>query len=81
MGHEGPHKPPLFGGHGSSRHNLAPHGRLPTQFSALVAQGTEHRFPKPVVAGSNPAGGTLCTMGRFSTLLARKCLQRLGFLS
>ena len=25
---------------------------------ALVAQGIEHRFPKPVVAGSNPAGGT-----------------------
>ena len=26
---------------------------------ALVAQGIEHRFPKPCVAGSNPAGGTL----------------------
>src|SRR5262245_36107678 len=26
--------------------------------SAPVAQGIEHRFPKPVVAGSNPAGGT-----------------------
>ena len=26
--------------------------------SALVAQGIEHRFPKPCVAGSNPAGGT-----------------------
>ena len=25
---------------------------------ALVAQGIEHRFPKPGVAGSNPAGGT-----------------------
>jgi hypothetical protein len=25
---------------------------------ALVAQGIEHRFPKPCVAGSNPAGGT-----------------------
>ncbi len=25
---------------------------------ALVAQGIEHRFPKPEVAGSNPAGGT-----------------------
>lgn len=24
---------------------------------APVAQGIEHRFPKPVVAGSNPAGG------------------------
>ena len=27
--------------------------------SALVAQGIEHRFPKPCVAGSNPAGGTM----------------------
>jgi hypothetical protein len=26
--------------------------------SALIAQGIEHRFPKPCVAGSNPAGGT-----------------------
>ena len=26
--------------------------------SALVAQGIEHRFPKPCVAGSNPAEGT-----------------------
>ncbi len=26
---------------------------------ALVAQGIEQRFPKPCVAGSNPAGGTL----------------------
>ena len=25
---------------------------------ALVAQGIEQRFPKPCVAGSNPAGGT-----------------------
>src|SRR5690606_18609964 len=25
---------------------------------ALVAQGIERRFPKPCVAGSNPAGGT-----------------------
>ncbi len=24
---------------------------------APVAQGIEHRFPKPCVAGSNPAGG------------------------
>jgi integrase len=34
---------------------------LSTRFSAgpaLVAQGIEHRFPKPGVAGSNPAGGT-----------------------
>jgi hypothetical protein len=26
--------------------------------AALVAQGIEQRFPKPCVAGSNPAGGT-----------------------
>ncbi len=26
---------------------------------ALVAQGIEHWFPKPGVAGSNPAGGTV----------------------
>ena len=38
------------------------HGRLWTRQhrrSALVAQGIEHRFPKPCVAGSNPAGGTV----------------------
>jgi hypothetical protein len=29
--------------------------------SALVAQGIERRFPKPCVAGSNPAGGTART--------------------
>ena len=28
-------------------------------FPAPVAQGIEHRFPKPCVAGSNPAGGAL----------------------
>ena len=27
-------------------------------YEALVAQGIERRFPKPCVAGSNPAGGT-----------------------
>ena len=26
-------------------------------FRAPVAQGIEHRFPKPCAAGSNPAGG------------------------
>ena len=32
---------------------------------APVAQGIEHRFPKPVVAGSNPAGGTeVCSLER-----------------
>jgi TrwC relaxase len=29
-----------------------------TRRPALVAQGIEHRFPKPCVAGSNPAEGT-----------------------
>jgi hypothetical protein len=31
---------------------------------ALVAQGIEHRFPKPCVAGSNPAGGTTRTCSK-----------------
>ncbi len=31
----------------------------PSRRSALVAQGIERRTPKPGVAGSNPAGGTL----------------------
>ena len=31
---------------------------------APVAQGIEHRFPKPVVAGSNPAGGSWPAMAR-----------------
>ena len=31
---------------------------------ALVAQGIEHRFPKPCVAGSNPAGGAVGTARR-----------------
>ena len=37
---------------------LVPDGRLPLcRHPALVAQGIEHRFPKPGVAGSNPAEG------------------------
>jgi hypothetical protein len=32
--------------------------------AALVAQGIERRFPKPCVAGSNPAGGTQQTHRR-----------------
>ena len=32
------------------------YGLLPTP--ASIAQGIEHRFPKPCVAGSNPARGT-----------------------
>ncbi len=35
-----------------------PVGWLDIQLQALVAQGIEHRFPKPCVAGSIPAGGT-----------------------
>ncbi len=33
---------------------------VPYAGAALVAQGKEQRFPKPCVAGSNPAGGTVC---------------------
>src|SRR5256885_16718013 len=29
---------------------------------APVAQGIERRFPKPCVAGSNPAGGAMCLL-------------------
>src|SRR3954471_11297012 len=39
-------------------------GRFSAKFSAspaLVAQGIEHRFPKPCVAGSNPAGGAFAS--------------------
>ena len=36
---------------------------------ALVAQGIEQRFPKPCVAGSNPAGGTQ-QMGTVVTITA-----------
>jgi hypothetical protein len=35
-----------------------PVGRSPDHRRAPVAQGIEHRFPKPCAAGSNPAGGT-----------------------
>ena len=37
--------------------------RLPV-IQALVAQGIEHRFPKPGVAGSNPAEGAAHSEGR-----------------
>jgi hypothetical protein len=43
---------------------------------APVAQGIEHRFPKPCVAGSNPAGGanvkssSAIAMGRYTTYCA-----------
>src|SRR5258708_7008185 len=32
--------------------------RTASSIVAPVAQGIEHRFPKPRVAGSNPAGGS-----------------------
>jgi len=38
------------------------YGLLPTL--ASIAQGIEHRFPKPCVAGSNPARGTSITAGQ-----------------
>ena len=34
---------------------------------ALVAQGIEHRFPKPRVAGPNPAGGIPDESGEIGT--------------
>ena len=36
---------------------LQQHRRIGPSPHALVAQGIEHRFPKPEVAGSNPAAG------------------------
>src|SRR4051795_8948241 len=42
--------------------------------SALVAQGREQRFPKPCVAGSNPAGGTNCQSPE--RLAHRRCGDR-----
>ncbi len=36
---------------------------------ALVAQGTERRFPKPCVAGSSPAGGAKSKAGLMARLL------------
>ena len=47
---------------------------LPKEWCALVAQGIEHRFPKPVVAGSNPAGGT--SSACFSTIIVSKEPER-----
>ena len=44
---------PLLG-HGGAFDTIGGH-----KPQALVAQGIEHRFPKPGVAGSNPAGGTI----------------------
>ena len=35
--------------------------RMSPRPAALVAQGIEHRFPKPCVAGSNPAGGAIAS--------------------
>jgi hypothetical protein len=46
-------------------------GKTPAnRHNALVAQWIEHRFPKPGVAGSIPAGGTSCSRSR----LASRCL-------
>jgi hypothetical protein len=53
------------------------HGRLGTRQdrrSALVAQGIEQRFPKPCVAGSNPAGGTYSIYTRSACRLSRRFL-------
>jgi hypothetical protein len=41
---------------------------------APVAQGIERRFPKPCVAGSNPAGGTKLVL--FSAPLSAPALQQ-----
>lgn len=40
-----------------TRRVVLPCGTAKIGGGAPVAQGIEHRFPKPVVAGSNPAGG------------------------
>ena len=50
----------------------------PRRPRALVAQGIEHRFPKPCVAGSNPAGGTLKTQVRASTRVDRAKVNNLS---
>ena len=44
----------------------APHLRPIGSPRAPVAQGIERRFPKPCVAGSNPAGGTRGRAGLIS---------------
>ena len=48
--------------------------------SALVAQGIEHRFPKPCVAGSNPAGGTVPRhwLNPIGSVFGGESLQRLA---
>ncbi len=45
------------------RRRQEPRGSLvrPPASPASIAQGIEHRFPKPCVAGSNPARGTTLT--------------------
>jgi hypothetical protein len=75
---------------GGGAHHLCPIGSP----RAPVAQGIERRFPKPCVAGSNPAGGTqemrslrrgvriLCLHSGFwpwgSPLLGARSAQSLG---
>ena len=56
---------------GGQQGTLPPPARM--RPSALVAQGIEHRFPKPCVAGSNPAGGTSQNCDRLtSDFMARR---------
>jgi hypothetical protein len=53
---------PLVSAQRRSARHTEWHGREAGTYlrrSALIAQGIEHRFPKPCVAGSNPAGGTV----------------------
>ena len=46
---------------------LSGRAKLQINTEALVAQGIEHRFPKPCVAGSNPAEGATITAGQRPT--------------
>jgi hypothetical protein len=50
-----------------SRDRPVPFQRL--NFVAPVAQGIERRFPKPCVAGSNPAGGATVSAGQHAISL------------
>ena len=48
-------------------------------YPALVAQGIERRFPKPCVAGSNPAGGTRVELGWGSPCSESQSCPRWGY--
>ena len=52
--------------------------RIECEYSikALVAQWIEHRFPKPGVAGSNPAGRTSFTYQKIHQYLKKRRLFR-----